>query len=271
MAGKIHIWTELHVFHILDKDVSYTTNATVSLDSNDLGIRVQHSGNTVSFKIVDDIKVPGTDLGSRLELSCFDIKAWTRDLKHEWETIKNITSHIGRNRVKIEWECDGEEYLPERTYIIKFNAITGMQLKDRIATGRSNEFGIVRPIKYELEIRPKIDFELEEDILDIIPGKITINAKDEKPKQAPTNIEILAVEGKKFYVQTWTLEQVGRAFNRRDRNLTHTFLRNHNHAADDNNRDYHYHRGDHYHNYDHNYNDDNNDNDHYDYNHIHQV
>ncbi|VDL66449.1 unnamed protein product [Nippostrongylus brasiliensis] len=179
MAGKIHIWADLHVFHILDKDVSYTTNATVTLDSNDLGIRVQHSGNTVSFKIVDDIKVPGTDMGSRLELSCFDIKAWTRDLKHEWETIKNITSHIGRNRVKIEWECDGEEYLPEKTYIIKFNAITGMQLKDRIATGRSNEFGIVRPIKYELEIRPKIDFELEEDILDIIPGKITINAKDE--------------------------------------------------------------------------------------------
>ncbi|WKX88274.1 hypothetical protein Q1695_008148 [Nippostrongylus brasiliensis] len=243
MAGKIHIWADLHVFHILDKDVSYTTNATVTLDSNDLGIRVQHSGNTVSFKIVDDIKVPGTDMGSRLELSCFDIKAWTRDLKHEWETvkdvfkpftftipndcyrkliikfsicsnsyseeiklnrlvqIKNITSHIGRNRVKIEWECDGEEYLPEKTYIIKFNAITGMQLKDRIATGRSNEFGIVRPIKYELEIRPKIDFELEEDILDIIPGKITINAKDEKPKQAPTNIGILASEGKKFYVQ----------------------------------------------------------------------
>ncbi|WKX88280.1 hypothetical protein Q1695_008152 [Nippostrongylus brasiliensis] len=115
--------------------------------------------------------------------------------------IKNVTSTIERIKLKVEWETEGLEYLPERAYIIKFNTIKGRPMEDVNATQESMGFYFTRPIKYEVEITPKIDFRLEEDILDIIPGKITLNAKDKKPEKAPTNVTIMKGNIKKFYVQ----------------------------------------------------------------------
>ncbi|VDL76319.1 unnamed protein product [Nippostrongylus brasiliensis] len=51
--------------------------------------------------------------------------------------IKNVTSTIERIKLKVEWETEGLEYLPERAYIIKFNTIKGRPMEDVNATQES--------------------------------------------------------------------------------------------------------------------------------------
>ncbi|VDL66056.1 unnamed protein product [Nippostrongylus brasiliensis] len=68
------------------------------------------------------------------------------------------------------------------------------------------EISFIRPIIYEVEVDPKLPMksdELEKDILNIIPAKITIDAEERKPESAPASVNIIVGRGEKEFFVTF--------------------------------------------------------------------
>ncbi|WKX88281.1 hypothetical protein Q1695_008153 [Nippostrongylus brasiliensis] len=116
--------------------------------------------------------------------------------------IVEVYQDISRTGVRVTWKVEGEEFLAAKEFDILFTAIKGPRVNRMTTNKKEFILNFTRPVKYEVEISPRLSYLEQKGDVHIISKKTTIVAEEQTPPP-PKDLKVVQGQSAKEIIVTF--------------------------------------------------------------------